>query len=80
MGIIKRTCGGSPTERVRTEGGRSVGSTDDSGSAVADNSVEEKTLTIGPMMSLDISTLSVEIWEATDERRYKQLGRVDIVT
>ncbi len=77
MGTIKRTRGGSPPERGRTEGGRSVGSTDDSGPMKPGNSVEDKTLKTGEELRMSLSFIMT--WEATDERRYKQRGRVDIV-
>ncbi len=44
-----------------------MGSTDDSGPMKPGNSVEDKTLTIGPA-SLDSTTPSVELWETIDER------------
>ena len=58
-------------KRCRTEGGRSTGTTYDSGPMKPGNSVEDKTLKIRKMYALhhalNISSLS-GIWEAVDER------------
>jgi len=54
MSTIKWLRDGRPPEQSQTEGGRSIGSTDNSGPMKPGNSVEEKTLTIR-RSSLDIS-------------------------
>ena len=53
--------------RGKAEGGRFIGSTNDSGPMKPGNSVEDKTLTTG-CEDLDILSTSMRVWEAINER------------